>query len=335
MSRELEIWSFICDRLRRGERVVLLVVAESRGSSPGRAGYKMAVAADGELIGSIGGGVMEVNLVEQGRAWLAEAAAPERRDARTLLVDQEHRRNAEHPSGMICSGRQTVILTELTPEDLRDVESITLWARDGGGCSLAISDASVGLGLVCGDREMLSDDESWISFERDEDGRFSYLEPPEIPSALHIIGGGHCALALSEVMSKLGFRISIYDDRPSLNTLEKNASASNVCILQSYEDIWSNIPDDDDDEAYVVVMTLGYKTDAVVIRKLLGRCFKYMGVLGSKAKMATLLRELKEEGVPEQQLDSIHTPIGIPINSHTPEEIAISIAAEIISVKNA
>jgi len=236
---------------------------------------------------------------------------------------------------MICSGKQTVILKELTPGDQDSIEGIADWTRRGDGLSLIISENSIGMGPVCGDREMVTDDEGPISFEREGEESFSYVEFSAVRDALHIIGGGHCALALSRLMSTLGFHISIYDDRPSLNTLAKNDSAHEVRILESYEDIASHIPLDDDDEAYVVVMTLGYNTDAVVIRQLLGRKFKYFGVLGSKAKMATLLRELRNEGVPQEQLDRIRTPIGLPINSHTPEEIAVSIAAEIISVKNA
>ena len=82
-------------------------------------------------------------------------------------------------------------------------------------------------------------------------------------------------------------------------------------------------------------MTLGYRWDEIVIRKLLDKDFKYFGVLGSKAKMAILLSTLKNEGFPVDKLQNIHTPIGLAINSRTPEEIAISIAAEIIAVKNA
>ena len=131
----------------------------------------------------------------------------------------------------------------------------------------------------------------------------------------------------------MGFSIHVFDDRPELNTLEKNEFAEEITIIDSYGDIAKHI--EGNNRTYVVVMTLGYKTDAIVIRELLGRRFKYFGVLGSKAKMSTLLRELKSQGYPQEALNAIRTPIGIPINSHTPEEIAVSIAAEIISVKNA
>ncbi|MEO7674261.1 MAG: XdhC family protein, partial [Pyrinomonadaceae bacterium] len=145
-------------------------------------------------------------------------------------------------------------------------------------------------------------------------------------------GGGHCALALSELMSRMDFHISIFDDRPELNTIEKNRFAHTIEIIDGYEAIGKLIPAGSN--IYVVVMTLGYASDEVVIRSLIDKDFKYFGVLGSKAKMAVLLKALENEGSPVQRLARIHSPIGFPINSHSPEEIAVSIAAEIISVKN-
>ena len=102
MKEKLASWQLIKDSLDKNIPVLLLYVLESKGSSPGRQGFFMAVTADGQMAGSIGGGMMEVNLVEQARALLSEAA----RDLAPALIEQEHRKNSDHPSGMICSGRQ-------------------------------------------------------------------------------------------------------------------------------------------------------------------------------------------------------------------------------------
>ena len=119
MNKELELWQFVADRLSHDRPVMLLVVADSSGSSPGRAGYKMAVGADGELCGSIGGGVMEVALVEKAREILrTQPSGAASEDNTSLLIEQVHKRNSKHASGMICSGRQTVILRLLTRKDL-------------------------------------------------------------------------------------------------------------------------------------------------------------------------------------------------------------------------
>jgi xanthine dehydrogenase accessory factor len=324
VPKEIELWQFIGDHLRRGERVAFLVVAESHGSSPGRAGYKMAVAENGDLVGSIGGGVMEVNLVEQARKLLSKTVAVAR-GARTELIEQEHRKNSGHPSGMICSGKQTVLQRILTTQDLSAIKAAKEAITRKQTCVLQLTENSLTLGPAEAGTQS--------SFERHSETEFSYTEKLGAKNELVIIGGGHCALALSELMARMDFSIRIFDDRPELNTLEKNEFADHITLIDSYAEIASHI--DGGDDVYVVGMTLGFKTDAVVIRNLLGRRFKYFGVLGSRAKMATLLRELRAEGYPQVQLDAIRTPIGLPINSHTPEEIAVSIAAEIISVKNA
>ncbi|MBV9216274.1 MAG: XdhC family protein [Acidobacteria bacterium] len=319
MSKQCELWEFVAERLRRDEDVMLLVVAESTGSSPGRAGYKMAVAEDGELIGSIGGGVMEVRLVELAKSQIQNSTP------KTELIEQEHRKNSQHPSGMICSGRQTVILKRLIVNDLSVIETLAAPTPPKDSDRLVLTAKALELETGGGSLRR-------ISFERKTQTDFVYSESLNLKDPLFVIGGGHCALALSELMSRMDFRIHIFDDRPSLNTLDKNEFADEITIIDSYENIGEHIPDGDD--VNVVVMTLGYASDAVVIRQLAGREFKYFGVLGSKAKMATLLKELTDEGFRQEQLESIRTPIGLPINSHTPEEIAVSIAAEIIQVRN-
>ena len=130
----------------------------------------------------------------------------------------------------------------------------------------------------------------------------------------------------------MDFYIALFDDRSDLNTLAKNEFVHEKKIIESYEKIGDVI--ESGENVYTVVMTLGYKFDEIVIRKLFDKNFKYFGVLGSRAKMKTLLRNLEKEGFDKEKLSKIHTPIGLPINSRTPEEIAVSIAAEIIAVKN-
>jgi xanthine dehydrogenase accessory factor len=329
VNKELELWQFIADRLKQEQPVMLLVVAESSGSSPGRQGYKMAVGVDGELSGSIGGGVMEVNLVEQSRTILgAQASLPAswRSDETlsTYILDQVHRKNVPDSSGMICSGRQTVIFRKLDRNDLPTVEAILQSLTNQQRKILTISNTDIQIAEDMGDID--------LEFQTQSDTAFLFRERLGHKNELFIIGGGHCALALSELMSRMDFYIRLYDDRPELNTLDKNRFVHEKHIIESYEKIGDLIPSGSN--TYVVVMTLGYKSDELVIRQLIDSDFKYFGVLGSRAKMATLLKEISKEGIDPKRLKNIHTPIGLPINSHTPEEIAVSIAAEIIKVKN-
>lgn len=321
MSQVSDFWQFVNSRLADNEHLAVLVVTDSSGSSPGRSGYKMAVAANGEMIGSIGGGVMEVELAELAKG----KRRKEKGESKSVIIEQVHRRNDENASGMICSGRQTVVMTQLTAADAGVANEIVERLKQHKPIAFEIS--NFGFGIAEGTR-----DGSRRYFSKTSETEFVYQEKLGEQQQLYIVGGGHCALALSDLAARLDFRISIFDDRPELNTIAKNEFADSVTIIDSYENIGEHLPQGDD--VYVVVMTLGYRSDTVVIRKLIDHEFKYFGVLGSKAKMTTLMKELRGQGFDEAKLSRIRTPIGLPINSRTPEEIAVSIAAEMIKVKN-
>ncbi len=228
---------------------------------------------------------------------------------------------------MICSGRQTVIMKVLTPNEADRVAAIIDLLAHGERPLMIITPDVLAAGIPeCpAERDPV--------FERSSKGNFTYSEVLGPQNDLYIIGGGHCSFALSELMSKLDFRVTIFDDRPDLNTIEKNRFAHEIRIIESYENIGDLVTEGPD--VYVVIMTIGYASDEIAIRSLVDKEIKYLGVLGSSAKMKILLKSLEKEGIDARLLSRIHTPIGLPINSHSPEEIAVSIAAEIISVKNA
>ncbi len=329
MEDELELWQFIERTLSSGRPVILLVVADSIGSSPGRQGFKMAVS-DEQFLGSIGGGIMEVNLVNQTLGHLRTASTMEniieREKCPNRLTRLVHKKNTTNASGMICSGEQTIILSEIGMSDIIFVRKLVESLKSGKPSWLSITPQSISLI----DRV---DSKSGFSFRRMNEQDFAYYEQIGQKNDLYIIGGGHCSLALSELASKLGFHITVFDDRPDLNTIEKNQFAHEINIVESYENIGPHVPSGPN--VYVVVMTIGYATDEIVIRALADKNFRYIGVLGSIAKMKVLKTTLKNDGVPAGFISRIRTPVGLPINSHSPEEIAVSIAAELISVKNA
>jgi len=331
VNKEFEIWQFAAENLKQNAPVMFLVVAQSSGSSPGRQGFKMAVAGD-EIRGSIGGGVMEVSLVEQARALLS-ASAP---GSSSLIKQQVHQKNSPEPSGMICSGKQTVIFFKLDPSHLETVIEIIDALEKNEPKVLRVTRDEFGVQDLTSDEPPKGGTQNESGTQNEvgaqSEGEFIYEEKIGYKNELFIVGGGHCALALSELMSRMDFHISLFDDRPNLNTLEKNKYVHQKNIIGSYENIAGFIPSGTNH--FVVVMTLGYKSDELVIRKLIDGEFKYLGVLGSRAKMKILLKELEKEGFPKEKLDRIRTPIGLHINSQTPEEIAVSIAAEIIAVKN-
>jgi xanthine dehydrogenase accessory factor len=130
----------------------------------------------------------------------------------------------------------------------------------------------------------------------------------------------------------MDFYIHLYDDRHPLNTFLDNHYVHEKTVLNNYDQLKDIIPSGDHN--YVVVMTFGYRTDDVVIRSLFKKQFKYLGVLGSSNKIGKMFKDYDAEGIDTNKFKRIYAPIGLPIKSQTPEEIAVSIAAEIIQIKN-
>jgi xanthine dehydrogenase accessory factor len=124
----------------------------------------------------------------------------------------------------------------------------------------------------------------------------------------------------------------VYDDRPELNTILQNFFANEKIMVPDYQQLVQRMNLQKED--YVVVMTIGYRTDKIVLQQLLREDIYYLGMMGSRKKRELLFGELVEEGFSEQELAKVYTPIGIEINSITAPEIAVSIAAEIIREKN-
>jgi xanthine dehydrogenase accessory factor len=307
----MEFWKFILNKLEQDIPVILLYVLKSEGSSPGRQGFKMAVAADAELHGTIGGGIMEHKLAEHARSLLKQ-------DSTEVFVrwqyhDKEHETER---SGMICSGSQLNAFIPLNVTDKSTLEKII--AQNDKFIQLS----PAGLEFV---------DEAGPAFHFITETEWLYTEAIEGQPVIHIIGGGHVGLALSELMHFLGFNIKLYDDRPDLHTMEANSFAREKFIVD-YDRVAEQVSTSAAD--FIVIATVGYRTDKKVLTQLLGKPFFYLGMLGSDHKVKMLLEELLSEGVAPEQLARVHTPIGINIFSKTTREIAVSIAAEIIREKN-
>jgi len=157
-----------------------------------------------------------------------------------------------------------------------------------------------------------------------------YVEPLLAAHRLFIVGGGHCAVELSRLAAEVGFAVTVLDPRAEWANREKHPQASVVCA--PYEDAHKHIASSPD--AYIVIMTHGHEHDEQTLRDCLEKEYRYLGVIGSERKAAALFARLRAGGISEALLARVRCPIGVPISSHTPAEIAVSIAAELIAVKN-
>jgi xanthine dehydrogenase accessory factor len=298
---------------------MLLYVLESKGSSPGRQGFLMAVSESGEMVGSIGGGIMEHKFVELAKERL-KAGSRE-----TGVRKQIHDKSAiSDQSGMICSGEQTILLYPVQQKDSPAIRSIiSSLEKNKNGTLILLPDG------IEFDESIPGKD---FEFSFQSEDNWIYKEKTGYKNKLFIIGGGHCSLALSNLMRTMGFYVRVYDDRKELKTMQENESAHEKHLVNDYTELNQLI--EDGENHYVVIMTFGYRTDDVALKALVNKQFKYIGVLGSRKKMEKLFADYRKEGISESVLQRIHSPIGLDIKSQTPEEIAVSIAAEIIKVKN-
>lgn len=303
--------------------VMLLYVLESKGSSPGRQGFFMMVNASSQMEGSIGGGIMEHKFVELAKERLQAAS---HKPQSVSLKKQIHDKAAgANQSGMICSGEQTILLYPVQPKDAETIANIISSLEQHRSGTLVLSPSGIQFenSIAAGNYEYhFHSEEDWI-----------YKERTGYKNKLFIIGGGHCALAFSKLMQAMDFYITLYEEREGLHTIQQNEFAHEINIVDDYTALSNLIPSGPNQ--YVVIMTFGYRSDDIALRALLNKQFNYLGVLGSKTKMEKLFTEYRNDGIHEELLQRIHTPIGLEINSQTPEEIAVSIAAEIIKVKNA
>jgi xanthine dehydrogenase accessory factor len=158
-----------------------------------------------------------------------------------------------------------------------------------------------------------------------------YIDPIAPAPAFYIIGAGHVGYHLARIAGDAGFRVHVVDDREKFANTERFPAADEIVV----DDVpsWlhrAQIPP----AAYVAVVTRGHRHDLDALRALAARDLRYLGVIGSRAKVARLFDALRAEGLPPECLEHVHAPIGLDIGAVTPAEIAVSIVAEMIAVRH-
>ncbi len=297
----LDFYKKLTKILQSEQRLVLMIVIANEGSSPGRKGFKMVVTKN-QMYGTIGGGIMEHKLVEYAESLMDKPAFE------PFIKHQIHDKSApKDQSGMICSGQQTIAFYDITLDFLPLANQILTEEN------FQITYNNLGINVP-------SENPEW-----------SFTETNSLSQKVYIIGGGHVGLALSEVLSRMDFEIHILDHRENLNTMMQNNFVQSRQTVE-FEQIDNFIPEGND--IYVVIMSFGYRTDDIIIRRLINKNFKYIGLLGSKEKIATLFQNMIVDGFDKDSIAKVYAPIGIDIKSETTQEIAISIAAQLIRVKN-
>jgi xanthine dehydrogenase accessory factor len=157
-----------------------------------------------------------------------------------------------------------------------------------------------------------------------------FIEPLDPSPAMYLVGAGHVSQHISRAATMVGFRVHVLDDREKFASLERFPDAASLTVDTIAD--WlrhADLPA----AAYVVVVTRGHTHDLEALRALAGRPLRYVGMIGSRSKVTKIAAALAESGVSPEWLRAVHAPIGLRIGAVTPEEIAISIVAEMIAVR--
>lgn len=312
------------ERLSRGERVILCVILSAEGSTPRGPGAKMAVFEDGKTVGTVGGGAVEF------QAARFAGTVP---DGKAEVRDYDLISGGSEATGMVCGGHVRIGFFPLEPGDEDLLETLLLaWegkpaSETGSWLELVIREDRFSLQvLVQPDLHSEAERLPGVPTLFERDGALRYVEPLNRNYRVWIFGGGHVSAALVPVLLPLGFPVTVYDSRPELAIPERFPGAE--VLLGDFNDFSDKLTITARD--YAVVMTPGHERDLEVLRQVLRTPATYVGCIGSRRKTAYVNQKLREEGFSEADLARIHAPIGLPIQARTPEEIAISIAAEMI-----
>ncbi len=329
------VLNHLVESLRRNESIILGSIVRSSGSVPRTSGARMLVKRDGTLVGTVGGGVMEGIC---------------RTRARELFGSTEHFTTLDFDlaaalaveAGMVCGGNVSVLLIKVEPQSLQLFERLRI-AYDHGRRPLLVTvlpqscspPQMHALGIESDDdlpiklREEIHRKNLRAPFLVNFESQEYFIEPLTHPGTVHLVGAGHVALATATCAAFAGFETVVMDDRAEFANSERYPQAREVYVLSSFDNCLKELGADD----YVVIVTRGHLHDLEVLIQALETGAGYIGMIGSRRKRATIFQAVLDKGFTDNDLQRIHCPIGLSIGADTPEEIAISIVAELVRAR--
>ena len=311
-----KIFLAIEEQLKMGKPCLLATIIASTGSTPRSSGAYMVVGEAGRICGTIGGGSLEYNVILQGQEQIARQ--------KNFIYEYTLTMEGSAELGMICGGTCTILYQYLSASDLPLVQEVLSVIASKEQYWLLLPVLEGKLQILHWASEIQGNGLIEI------DGTQYYAERFNFDGKVYIFGGGHLAQEVVPVLSHLGFRCVVLDDREEFSKPELFTGAEEVLCVD-FKDLAKAVQITEND--YVAVMTRGHLHDADVERFVLKTPAHYIGVVGSRRKAKLTRETLCGEGFTEEQLDRIITPIGLEIGSETPAEIAISIAAQFIQVR--
>jgi xanthine dehydrogenase accessory factor len=338
MNQIIKEMADLCDR---DESFVLATVITRNGSAPRSAGAKMLVKADGSTSGTVGGGILE--------AQVERLAAEVMHHHRTTIRGFQFSGQDAATMDAICGGEVEVLVewvdtSESTVTAIIHYLQITVSSHRKAWLVtvLPTSSTSSSWALVHVDGKITGSLPPGLSLEMilqirhpdlvEFEGQKAMVEPINIiEGTAYIFGAGHVSHSLAEFTEAVGFWTVVLDDRSEYANRLRFPKADEIIILDSFSDALSKIKIDRD--SFIVIVTRGHQNDLTVLAQVLKTKAGYIGMIGSRRKCEMIFKELRQLGYSEGDIMRVHAPIGFPIEAETPEEIGISIVAEMIQAR--
>ena len=334
--------------------LVLSTVTACAGSTPQKPGSSAIFGKYGLISGTVGGGIVEAKVQEISQNSIATKSS--------VYSEFTLNRNVTNGEDAICGGQISilidadphnhilifeemarsiqnripgVLITVITGMSDSNVNISRCWMTEKDKLpvnSHFLKDIEEEVDRILSKNDPHDFREMKLFLPGDETASTILLEPVFPPLSLVIAGAGHIGKALAHLGYMLEYEVIVVDDRPEFANTRNIPDADKIVV----NDIGSTLKSlNKHNDTYIVIVTRGHKDDAEALKACIGSEAGYIGMIGSRNKVATMRREFIENGwATEAQFDLIHAPIGLDIKSKTVQEIAVSIAAEIIKIRN-
>ena len=341
--------------MEKGRSSVLATIIKEAGPSPRGIGTRCLILDDGSIVGTIGGGPLEAQTIK---------AAQNVFGTRLPIRLQFSLKGSDvADTDMLCGGDVEVFLEPIPKESQTHISiiqrSIQIMNKGGAGLLATVIDEQQwqegtapilllekngeSVGSLLGKQDLkdalmkkmdriLNSRQPGILSLKDNVGNNIeiFIEPLVSDPVLYVFGGGHVSRQIVPVASRVGFQVVVIDDRPDFADIHHFPDARDVHQL-AFEGVMEKLPVHD--SSYLVIVTRGHMHDKTVLAQALRTKACYIGMIGSTRKRDIIYQKLLEEGFTQKEISTVHSPIGLQIGAETPEEIAVSIVAELIKVR--
>ncbi len=325
--------------METGRNVALVTIVATVGSTPGRCGYKMLVGEEGRAVGTVGGGLLEAEMIRAAQDMLS------RPRSRVFRFDLSESPDSDRG---ICGGSVEFLIETFGRDALPLFQDLCLAGRGVGGVLVSVIQPDElprkillkeATAIDAGHRELAPE---IVRAIRDTavaghgatrvcaGGMDAFVESVARAPVVVIFGAGHVSSHIARLAKSVHFVVVVYDDRSEYANRERFPDADEI-VVEDFGCAFDNAPIDGN--SYLVIVTRGHKCDEIVLEEAVKTDARYIGMIGSRRKTLTILDNLRNKGIGQELLERVYSPIGLSIGAVTAEEIALSVVCELVKVR--